>query len=274
MNRRHAISGTATAALVCIVAAGLAAQSALVQLGLTETAARAFVLNEIRSPSKNRTSPIVVAGTRAFLKLPAAARGAAAAGLFAWATSYVGSPAFAASYGQIRRERIPEAKHYDLTVEQEVRKRLDEQLAAIAQMRAAVATMPAADRAAMLEAAGEGEKRARDPELFKQMQAMLAAERAEERGRDAALTAAVEEAMPADPKTLFARRLREFLDATADVDFGTKTISLTGGPDGIEFVDPAARTKPWIWQEAVIVGREATASARTAAQAWLMEIER
>ena len=39
--------------------AGLAAQSALLtQLGLTETAARTFVLDEIKSPATNRSSAI------------------------------------------------------------------------------------------------------------------------------------------------------------------------------------------------------------------------
>jgi hypothetical protein len=106
------------------------------------------------------------------------------------------------------------------------------------------------------------------------MTARLEAERAEERKREAALTAEVEETTPADARKLFARRLREFLDATAGVNFEARTISLTGGPDGIEFVDKADRKRPWMWQEAVIVGPEATAAARSAAEAWLKEIER
>ena len=73
---------------------------------------------------------------------------------------------------------------------------------------------------------------------------------------------------------MFARRLREFLAATADVNFAARTISLTGGPDGIEFMDKADREKPWMWQAAVIVGREATVAARVAAEAWLKEIEK
>ncbi len=111
-----------------------------------------------------------------------------------------------------------------------------------------------------------------DPAFIKQMIARLEAERAEERKREGSLTAEVEELTPADANKLFARRLREFLDATADVNFDARTISLTGGPDGIEFVDKADRTRSWIWQEAAIVGPEATAAARAAAQAWLKEL--
>ena len=65
-----------------------------------------------------------------------------------------------------------------------------------------------------------------------------------------------------------------FLDLTADVNFSARTLSLTGGPDGIEFLDRADRERHWIWQEAAIVGPEATAAARAAAATWLKEIER
>ena len=102
----------------------------------------------------------------------------------------------------------------------------------------------------------------------------MEAERAQESGRDVAHAKEAEEKLPADPQKLFARRLREFLKGTADVNFSAKTISLTGGPDGIEFVDPADRKYSWLWQEAIIVGQEATSAARAAAEAWLKEIER
>ena len=100
------------------------------------------------------------------------------------------------------------------------------------------------------------------------------AERAEKIGREAERVKQAEEMLPADPQKLFARRLHEFLEGTADVNFSVRTISLTGGPDGIEFVDPADRKHSWLWQEVVIVGQEATAAARAAAAAWLKEIER
>jgi regulator of protease activity HflC (stomatin/prohibitin superfamily) len=71
------------------------------------------------------------------------------------------------------------------------------------------------------------------------LRASLEAERA---ARDAGDTAAARDAnerYPADPQQLFARRLREFLEATADANFSARTVSLTGGADGIEFVEPA-----------------------------------
>jgi hypothetical protein len=102
----------------------------------------------------------------------------------------------------------------------------------------------------------------------------MEAERAQEAGNEAAHAKHSEEMLPADIQKLFARRLREFLAGTADVNFSARTISLTGGPHGIEFVDPADRKHSWLWQEAVIVGQEATSAARAATESWLKEIER
>jgi hypothetical protein len=264
------------AALVVTIAlsGGLAAQSALTQLGLTESAARTFVLDEITSPSSGRIGAIAIAGTRAFLKLPSSARGAAATGLFAWAKAYVNSPAFKTSYASFRQSRIAPSRQYPLTVEQQVRKDIDQQLAGFEQMRQSADKMPPANRASILEQVEKAQANLTDPAFIKKMEAIAAAERAQESGSRADANTNVEGATPADPNVLFARRLREFLNATADVNFSAKTINLTGGLDGIEFVDKADRAKPWMWQEAALVGPEATAAARTAAEAWLREIER
>jgi hypothetical protein len=255
--------------------ATLAAQTSLAPLGLTETAARTFLLNEIKAPSASRGSQIAIAGKRAFFKLPRAARAAAATGLFAWAKAYVGSPAFSASYTSYRNSRIPSPRQYPLTVEQAVRKQLDEQLAGFAQMEQSIASMPPADRAPIEEQIAKARASYADPATIKQMQTLLAAERAQESSRTAEIIAEVEETTPADPRKLFARRLREFLDATADVNFSARTITLVLEPngDGIEFLDKADRARHWMWQEAAIAGPEATAAARAAASAWLKELE-
>ncbi len=266
------------AGIAACMAAGLAtvaAQTALAPLGLTETAARTLVLGEIQRPSPDRASPMAIAGTRAFFKLPRAARGAAATALFAWAKAYVDSPAFTASYTSYRKGRIPSARQYAQTVEQVVKKQIDDELAGFAQMELSIASMPPAERAPIQEQIAKARASYADPAAIKQMQARLAAERAQESGGTAKRMAEAEETTPADPRRIFARRLREFLDATTDVNFSARTISLVLEPngDGIEFVDKADRERHWIWQTAVIAGSEATAAARAAASAWLKEIE-
>jgi len=263
-------------AVTLVAGAGLVAQSALAQLGLTEAAARKFVLDDIKAPATRRTSPIAIAGTRAFLKLPATARGPAATALFAWAKAYVNSPAFKASYDGYRKDRIPRGRQYEQSVEGAVKKEMDEARAVLEGMKKNLAAsgLPPAEQEKILAAWKEAQATVNGPELIAARQKALAAERAEASGNDARLMEEVEQQTPADPQQLFARRLREFLELTSDVNFSARTISLTGGPDGIEFVDKADRKKPWVWQEAVIVGPEATAAARAAAEAWLNEIER
>jgi hypothetical protein len=90
--------------------------------------------------------------------------------------------------------------------------------------------MPPADRANILESVKETRAMLTDPAFIKQRQDQLAAERAQESGGDAAVMSEVDALTPADPAKLFARRLREFLDATADVNVSARTINLTISP--------------------------------------------
>jgi len=261
-------------ALAALLGAAPLAQGALAQLGLTDASAAAFLMNEVKVASTGRGSPIAVAGTRAFLRLPRAARAAAATGLFAWAKAHVNSPAFKQSYAAWRNSMVPSARQYARTVQEEVKKELDESLAIFEGMRQAAERMPPAERAKMLAQVDEARARATNPQIIKQMEDIKTAERAQENQRTAAASAAVDQRAPADPNVLFARRLREFLDATSDVNFAARTISLTLDSDGLEFLDRSDRTRHWMWQEAALVGPEATAAARAAATAWLQEIAR
>ena len=189
---------------VVMAGAGLVAQSQLAQLGLTETAARTFVLDEIKGPAVSRGAPIDVAGTRAFLKLPPAARGPAATALFAWAKSYVSSPAFMASYNTYRNGRLPTERQYALSVDAQVKKDIAEQLAGFEQMRLAAEKMPPKDRDMMMEPVKQALANLTNPAYADKLRAQLAAERAQERARAAETVPEVEKTTPADPRTLFA----------------------------------------------------------------------
>jgi hypothetical protein len=270
---RQACAAMAAVFIVGAIGA-VAAQTALAQLGLTEASARELLFTEIRGPAQGRTSPIALAGTRGFLKLPPAARGPAAAGLFAWAKAYVASPAFRRAYETHRKQAIPDDAPDAMTVDQQIEMIVKEQRTAIEESRKLAATLPQADAARLLAHIKQMETDLADPARLKLMREAMEAERAASTAGQQATVSEYARLLPADPQRLFARRLREFLDATADADFSAKTIHLTGGPDGIEFVMPADREKSWIWQSAVIVGRDATMAAREAAEAWLREIER
>ncbi len=275
-DARAALSAVAVAVAALLLASWshLAAQTALAQLGVTEAAARAFVLDEVKSPSLNRTSAVALTGTRAFLKLPPSARGAAATGVLAWLKAYVSSPAFRATYDGYRRDRMPTPTPEAMTVDEAVKKDLDEMLAGIAQIRSSVPQLPAEQQKMVLDKLREQEAMAKSPEYLAQRRAHFETLRAADSGADADLARRTEEALPADAQVLIARRLREFLGETAEVNFSARTFSLNGDANGIVFRDAADRMRHWLWQQAVIVGPEATAAARAAAESWLREIER
>lgn len=258
------------------VALPLSAQGVLAQLGLTEARARELVFTEVKSPSApTRRSAIAVAGHRAFYKLPRAARGPAATALFAWARAYVTSTAFTTAYAEYRRGVIgttePSAPP---SVDARLEGQLAEMRAAVEQAKQIAASLPPADRAVLLANIDEQAARIASPQFVAQLRAGLEMETSERTQNETDRVRRDTERYPADPTPIFARHLRAFLDATADADFSARTINLTGGPDGIEFVEPGDQDRSWMWQLAVLAGPEATSAARTAAQAWLQEIER
>lgn len=264
------------AAIASATVGAVSAQGVLAQLGLTEAVARRLLFDQVRGAGiGDRRSEIATVGHRAFYKLPRAARGPAATALFAWARAYVDSPAFKTAYDEFRKGAVPatEAAPAD-SLAAAVKAQIDEMLAGIEQIKASAASLPPPDRARMLATVEAQEAQVRDPKFAAQLRTALEMERGDRARSDEASAREANERYPADPRRIFARHLRAFLDDTADADFSVRTISLTGGADGIEFVDPWPRQKPVMWQLAVIAGPEATAAARAAAEAWLEEIER
>jgi hypothetical protein len=273
-----ALKLTALLTIAFVLAGNLAAQSVLAQLGLTEAAARDFLFDEVKSQRQDhpfaRRDAIAIAGTRGFYRLPPGARGPAATALFAWAKAYANSPAFRAAYADFRRNAIPPEQVYTDTLDEAVKKQIDEMLVAVEQSKQMAAKVDPKTSAAILDSVKKQEAQIRSPEFAVMLRTGLELERA---GKVESAGNSNRESIakyPVNPEEIFARRLREFLDVTADANFSARTIHLTGGPDGIEFVDPADRKRSTIWQLAVIAGPEATAAARAAAQAWLKEIER
>jgi hypothetical protein len=269
---------TALLAIAVVAGGNLVAQGVLAQLGLTEAAARDFLFDEVKSQRKDhpfaRRSAIALAGTRGFYRLPPAVRGPAASALFAWAKAYANSPAFRTAYANFRKDAIPPEQVYTDTIDEAVKKRIDEMLVGVEQSKQMAAKVDAKTSAAILENVKQQEAQIRSPEFARMLRTGLEMERAEKTRSASTSNRDTIARYPANPEEIFARRLREFLDATADANFSARTIHLTGGPDGIEFVDPADRKRSTTWQMAVIAGREATIAARAAADAWLKEIER
>jgi hypothetical protein len=249
------------------------AQSVLAQLGLTEARARTFLFEEMKSQTPgNRRTTIAVTGHRAFYKLPASARGPAATALFAWARAYVDSPTFKSAYAHFRREATPLDQRAAPSADEQVASQFAEMQAGIEQARKIAATLPAADRDRLLAQLKAQEAQINDPAFRERIRAAVELEHRERESSNREGGARFDDQFPPDPNRLVARRLRAFLDDTADADFTARIIRLTDGPDGMEFVEPAHRAKSPTWQLAVLSGPEATKAARAAAETWLKDI--
>jgi len=250
-------------------------QSVLPQLGLTEAAARALLTNEVQTSGEGGySSTLAMAGRAAYLRVPEAARGAATTALFAWAKAYVNSPAFETAYARIRSESKPQLRERAPTADEELKKQLDESLAVYESAKTAASAMPAAEREKFLASLKQIFDMQRSPEMLKVQRTALEEKRAKEKADEDQVMARWQEAFPADRQVLFARRLRELLDATADVDFEARKNTIrtpAGDTVGFALSDPY-RVKPWQWLDAFVVGKEATTAGRAAAEAWLKEI--
>lgn len=274
MNRVHGAFG------LLVLTGALVRQSALSQFGLTEAAAREMVMSEVkgggtdnRPMSARSYSRLVVAGRAAYQKVPAASRAQVTVSLFAWAKVYVASPAFKAAYLKHRAETKPQPKDYALTVEQEIKAKIDEELAGQAEMRKNLTAFPAADRARILESIKTVEAQVKSPEFSQALREEKLEERAREKASIERITKDWEATYPADPNAFAAKNLRHLLAGTEGVDFAAKLVTIQGeGGASLGFENEALRKKPWMWVECVLAGKEAVAAARAAALAWLQEL--
>ena len=80
-----------------------------------------------------------------------------------------------------------------------------------------------------------------------------------------------EQEFPANPNGLVARRLREFLSETADLDLAAK---LVRQGDKMIFADPKYEQKSSQWKLCFRAGKEPTSAARALAEQWLKELQK
>ena len=259
---RHAV-------LIGLLAAPAAAGADILsQLGITLAAAKEAIGSVITAGVYNPGLP-----AQAFKLMPPAARAQAATSGVSWLKTYVASPDFKRQYLQVRETHRPSPPEYSDTPEQELQKAEEEQQRQFEESRKAIAALPAEQRAAMEEAlrkAADLTAKMNTPESRKLRLDGLKMERVEAAQEYDAALAKWKQEYPDDPRPLIARRLREFLQLSADVDFNA---TLTKTQDGVsKFENPAYQAKGSQWKMCFRAGREATTAARAAVQAWLTEL--
>jgi hypothetical protein len=255
--------------LIAALAVPLAAAGVdgLSQLGLTVDATKEAIGSIITAGVNNPGLP-----AKAFKALPPATRAQAVTAAAAWVKSYTATPDFKSQYAKVKDSHKPEAPTWDRTPEQEVQKAADEQKQQMEQSKQAIAQLPADQRKALEDAmkqAAEMMAKMDTPESRKMRLDGIKMQRAEEMKAYQDSVAKWKQDYPDDPKPVIVKRLKEFLQISADVDFNAKLKTQDGSST---FENPDYQSKSSQWKMCYRAGKEATAAARAAAQAWLTEL--
>jgi hypothetical protein len=266
MHRRR----TAASAVLALAAAGglwvgAQAQSALAALGVDEPRARREVIGSLTSGYVN-----VSAAAKAIRAAAPPVRATLVRNAIAWARAYTESAAFKADYERQRQADTPAPPVFKGTVDDELAAQRAERQKSLEESKKNVEKVPASMRPQMEATIKQMEAQFatmdKDPQMTAMARQGIEAQRAYDRKAYDQRVIAHDKRFPADPRTLVARRLQEFLDTSRDVDFAARLV-----PAGSKqrFADQRFEAKSSEWKLCYRAGREAVTAARDAAQGWL-----
>lgn len=252
--------------VVCAALSVAAQSDVITRLGSSVEEAQDTIFSAFSSGT------VYMSGTASVFKAAdAAGRAALVTGVINVARSYTTSADFAKRWGVYRERQKPHPPETGPTtmsdIQAQQKKGFEE---AIKNMEEASKKMPQLKATfdeqikAMREQIAELSKS--DPAANAQMDAIFkqGAEQAQARYKQD--LAQWEKDYPVDPKPFIARRLREFLAASATVDYSA-TLVKTGG--SMKFENPAYESKDAQWKYMYRAGKPAVDAARAAAQEWL-----
>lgn len=265
---RRALRRSAAACL-CAGSLSLTVDTAdvLAQLGIPLQAAKDAAGTAISSGVSNPGLP-----SKLFKTLSASARAEAATAGVAWLKIYTASAEFQQHYAKIRDTHKPEPPQFEGTPEEELKKADEDQKADAEESKKAIASLPAEQRKALEDALKQSAAmlaRMDTPEMRKVRLDGIRMARAERTKQYEQEFANWKRDYPDHPNGAIAKRLREFLTMSADVDFAAKVKSQDGR---LLFENAAYEAKSAQWKMCYRAGREATTAARAAVSAWLKDI--
>jgi hypothetical protein len=265
-------SGIGAALLLGIVSGFVAGQGrpdVLGKLGLDRPSAgtgilRALTEGDVYNP----------AAFDAFKALSASARADIVRAGLAWAKTYVGMPEFKAAYMEYRDGRKPRPPDPVPSAKEPLAKMKADAEKSIADMR----QMQASGNAEMKKSIEEAIKQLRaqieamdkDPKMMESLRQAAEMERTQKQNDYELGLKNWNKELPEDPRALIADRIREFLAASADVDFSAE---LTTRHETMAFVNKEYERKPAHWKICFRAGKEATEAARAFAKTWLEELK-
>ena len=240
------------------------------QLGIpmasAEQAAITIISNGIHNPGLPSAS---------FKLLPPAVRAQLATAGVEWLKTYTKSAAFKARYDTLRETHKPQPPQFEGTPEEELKRADDERRQQAEESKRAIAALPEDQRRALeqtLAASAAALAKMDTPDQRKLRLDEIRAARAERTREYEQAVAGWQREYPDNPAPAIARRLREFLAVSADVDFAAVVKPAEDG-SRTRFENPAYEAKSSPWKLCFRAGREATSAARAAVTGWLKELE-
>jgi hypothetical protein len=254
---------------VFVAAAMLAAQAGLIGFGVKDSEVKAGLANAVLSGHIP-----VYPSTKLYNAATPAARVAFVKAFMATAKAYSETAAFKADYAKRRegaKPKAPEAKGSadqqmsDLQVQQ--RKSLEEMKAQVAKM---TPDMQKQMQPVIKQLEDQLSKQSSNPTQSAAMKNTFEAQgQADQEKYKKSLTQWSTD-YPEQPDTVIAKRLKEFLALTADVDFDAKLEPEGGGR--MRFANAQDEQKSSDWKLCYRAGREPVAAARALATDWLHQL--
>jgi hypothetical protein len=279
MSNRHPRSAALGLALLVVLASVLAAAQAPPASGpfapfkVSEAAVRTEILKSV-SQGGGVSSSLLAMIRDGYDRVPAPLRAAATTAAFAWAKSYVSSPAFAAAYAQYREEHKPAggAANTD-PIDVEVEKEIARLVAELEASKSALGVLDAATRAKVIKSIDDQIAHFKSPASVRAIRVGIEARRASENVDNSRSAADFAAGWPADPKVYVRKQLERFMSATATIDYSLPQIWIKS-PSGrtAGFLSPGLDGISWETMHALVAGKDAVDAARAAVSAWLKEL--
>ena len=190
------------------------------------------------------------------------------------AKAYTATAAFKAEYAKHRESAKPQAPEAKGSADQQMNEQQAAQKKQLAEARAQAAKMPPEMQKQMLQMLDAMEaqlkKQTTDPNQAAGMKQVYEAQAKADQEKYEKDQAKWTADYPADSSALIAKRLKEFLDLTASVDFDAKLESIEGGRT--LFAHPDYESKSSNWKLCFRAGREPVAAARAFVTDWLAQL--
>lgn len=264
---------------VRVKVAGIGVLAAAVAMVAAQTGLIGFGVKE--GEVKVRLAEAVLGGnlpvypnTKLFNAATPAARVAFAKAFLATAKAYSETAAFKADYAQHREGAKPDPPEAKGSADQQLSEQQAEQRRKLEETKAQIATMPPEMQKQMKEMLKQMEdqlnKQAGDTSQQAAIKQALETEGQEEQERYKKRIAEWSADYPEQPNAAIAKRLKEFLALTADIDFNAKLEAIDGGK--MRFANPMYESKGSDWKLCYRSGQEPVAAARVFAADWLHQL--